>query len=122
VALALVSILVFALLSEIERRREFAIMAAMGTRLKLVAAFLWSETVVVTLTACVLAVVLGTALAVMLVTILTHIFDPAPDTLALPWGFFNQLAIAILAGVAIGAAAVLISLRRADLSRTLREG
>jgi hypothetical protein len=58
----------------------------------------------------------------MLVTILTHIFDPAPDTLALPWGFFNQLAIAILAGVAIGAAAVLISLRRADLSRTLREG
>jgi putative ABC transport system permease protein len=122
VALALVSILVFALLSEIERRREFAIMAAMGTRLKLVAAFLWSETVVVTLTACLLAVVLGTALAVMLVTILTHIFDPAPDALALPWGFFSQLAIALLAGVTVGAVAVLISLRRADLSRTLREG
>jgi putative ABC transport system permease protein len=122
VALALVSILVFALLSEIERRREFAIMAAMGTRLKLVAAFLWSETVVVTLTACLLAVVLGTALAVMLVTILTHIFDPAPDALALPWGFFSQLAIAILIGVGVGSVAVLISLRRADLSRTLREG
>ncbi|HEY2599220.1 MAG TPA: FtsX-like permease family protein, partial [Candidatus Dormibacteraeota bacterium] len=78
VALALVSILVFAMLSEIERRREFAIMAAMGTRLQMVAAFLWSETVVVALTACILAVLLGTALAVMLVTILTHIFDPAP--------------------------------------------
>ncbi len=122
VALALVSILVFTLLSEIERRREFAIMAAMGTRLKLVAAFLWSETVVVTLTACALAVVLGTALAVMLVTILTHVFDPAPDALALPWGFFSQLAIAIVAGVAAGAVAVVISLRRANLSRTLREG
>jgi putative ABC transport system permease protein len=122
VALALVSILVFALLSEIERRREFAIMAAMGTRLKLVAAFLWSETVVVAITACLLAVVLGTALAVMLVTILTHIFDPAPDALALPWGFFGELAIAILAGVGVGAVAVLVSLRCADLSRTLREG
>jgi putative ABC transport system permease protein len=122
VALALVSILVFALLSEVERRREFAIMAAMGTRLKLVAAFLWSETVVVALTACLLAVVLGAALAVMLVTILTHIFDPAPDALALPWTFFNELAVAIVAGVVVGAVAVLISLRRADLSRTLREG
>lgn len=79
------------MLSEMERRREFAI-------------------------------VLGTALAVMLVTILTHIFDPAPDALALPWTFFGELAIAILAGVGAGAAAVLISLRRADLSRTLREG
>jgi putative ABC transport system permease protein len=122
VALALVSILVFAMLSQVERRREFAIMAAMGTRLQMVAAFLWSETVVVTLTACLLAVVLGTALAVMLVTILTHIFDPAPDALALPWAFFGELAIAILAGVAAGAGAVLVSLRRADLSSTLREG
>jgi putative ABC transport system permease protein len=122
VALALVSILVFASLSEIERRREFAIMAAMGTRLQLVAAFLWSETAVVTLTACLLAVVLGTALAVMLVTILTHIFDPAPDALALPWAFFGELALAIIAGATAGAVAVLVSLRRADLSRTLREG
>jgi putative ABC transport system permease protein len=121
VALALVSILVFAMLSEIERRREFAIMAAMGTRLQMVAAFLWSETVVVVIAACLLAIVLGTALAVMLVTILTHIFDPAPDTLALPWIFFGELAAAILAGVVVGAVVVLISLRRADLSRTLRE-
>jgi hypothetical protein len=88
----------------------------------MVAAFLWSETVVVALTACILAVVLGTALAVMLVTILTHIFDPAPDMLALPWAFFGELVLAILAGVGAGGAAVLISLRRSDLSRTLREG
>jgi putative ABC transport system permease protein len=122
IALGLVSILVFAMLSEIERRREFAIMAAMGTRLQMVAAFLWTETVVVAATACLLAAVLGTALAVMLVTILTHIFDPAPDALALPWLFFGDLAIAILLGVSAGAVAVLIRLRRADLSRTLREG
>ncbi len=122
VALALVSIMVFALLSEVERRRELAIMSAMGARLRLVAAFLWSETVVVTLTACLLAAVLGTALAVMLVTILTHIFDPAPDALALPWGFFLELAGALVAGAVAGAAAVVVSLRRTDLSRTLREG
>ena len=102
VALALVSILVFAMLSEIERRREFAIMAAMGTRLQMVAAFLWSETVVVTVTACLLAIVLGTALAVMLVTILTHIFDPAPDALALPWLFFGELGMALVAGAGAG--------------------
>jgi putative ABC transport system permease protein len=122
IVLALVAILVFAVLSEIERRREFAIMAAMGARVQLVARFLWSETAVVTVTACLLAAVLGTALAVMLVTILTHIFDPAPDVLALPWAFFAELALAIIAGALAGAVVGLVSIRRADLSRTLREG
>ncbi|HKW06646.1 MAG TPA: FtsX-like permease family protein [Candidatus Dormibacteraeota bacterium] len=122
IALALVSVLVFTLLSEIERRRELAIMAAMGSGIRRVATFIWSETAVVVLAAALLSAVLGTALAEMLVMILTHVFDPAPDALAAPWTFFGELALAVIGGCAASAVAATLSVRRADLARALRDG
>jgi putative ABC transport system permease protein len=122
IALALVSVVVFAVLTEIERRREFAIMVAMGSAIRLVASFIWSEITIVVLAAVLLAAGLGTALAVMLVTILTHIFDPAPDALAVPWGFLGELTLAVMAGAAAAAAIALFNIRRADLARALRDG
>ena len=36
----------------------------------------------------------------MLVAMLTHVFDPPPDHLAIPWGFLGLLyAVALLAGI-----------------------
>jgi putative ABC transport system permease protein len=58
----------------------------------------------------------------MLVTILTHVFDPPPDVLALPWVFIGELALALVAGAVVSAVVVLFSVRRADVSRALREG
>ena len=47
-----------------------------------------------------LAAVLGWLLAEMLVAMLTHVFDPPPDHLAMPWGFLALLyGVAILAGI-----------------------
>ncbi len=122
IALALLSIVLFAGLTELERRREFAIMAAMGMRLRGVAGFLWSETLIVIVAALLLAGSLGTVLALMLVAILTHVFDPPPDALAVPWAFVAALAAAIGLGGIAGGAAGLLSLRQADLSKALREG
>jgi putative ABC transport system permease protein len=122
VALALVAVVLFGGLTGIERRREFATMAAMGARLRTIASFVWTETTVVAGTAAALAAALGTALALMLVTILTHVFDPPPDALALPWRFVVLLAVAVLAGAVASAALALVVLRRADLSSILREG
>jgi putative ABC transport system permease protein len=122
VTLAVGAIVLFGVLAVIERRREFATMAAMGARLRVVASFLWTETTLVAAVAAVLAAALGTTLSLMLVAILTHVFDPPPDALAVPWRFLGVLAIAILIGALISAALAVFALRRADLSAALREG
>jgi putative ABC transport system permease protein len=121
VVLALGAVVLFGTLAVIERRREFATMAAMGARLRTVASFLWTETTVVAAMAALLAAALGTALSLMLVTILTHVFDPPPDTLAVPWRFLALLGVAIVLGAFASAALALVALRRADLSTALRE-
>jgi putative ABC transport system permease protein len=121
VLLAIGSVALFGVLAVIDRRREFATMAAMGARLRVVASFLWTETTLATSTAALLAAVLGTALSVMLVAILTHVFDPPPDALAIPWAFLGLLALATLAGGVLSAALAVMALTRADLSAALRE-
>src|SRR6202022_4481704 len=120
-ALALGAVVLFGTLAVIERRREFATMAAMGARLRTVASFLWTETTVVAGVATLLVGALGTALSLMLVTILTPVFDPPPDALAVPWRFLGFLAVAIVLGALTSAALALAALRRADLSTALRE-
>jgi putative ABC transport system permease protein len=121
VVLALGAVVLFGTLAVIERRREFATMAAMGARLRTVASFLWTETTVVAAMASLLAAALGTVLSLMLVTILTHVFDPPPDALAVPWRFLGLLGVAIVLGALASAALALVALRRADLSTALRE-
>jgi putative ABC transport system permease protein len=64
---------------------------------------------------------LGWVMARMLVAMLTHVFDPPPDHLAVPWLF-----LALLAGAAAGAAPVACAiaaraLHRLPLSEILRE-
>ena len=52
---------------------------------------------------------------------LTHVFDPPPDHLAIPWGFLGLLyAVALLAGVA-GSAIARRAIGRLPLGRLLRE-
>ena len=68
-----------------------------------------------------LATGLGWLVANMLVGMLTHVFDPPPDTLAVPWGFLAGLGgAAALAGVAASGVTAL-TLRRLQLGRLLRE-
>jgi putative ABC transport system permease protein len=57
----------------------------------------------------------------MLVAMLTHVFDPPPDHLAIPWGFLALLyAVALLAGVA-GSEIARGAIGRLPLGRILRE-
>jgi putative ABC transport system permease protein len=121
IALAAAAMGLFVALGIAERRQEFATMAALGTPLRHIGAFVWSEAALVLGAALGLAGVLGWLLSEMLVAMLQHVFDPPPDTLAIPWGF--------LAG--LGGAAVLATLgatwlasrglRRLPLGAILRE-
>jgi putative ABC transport system permease protein len=96
-------------------------MAALGAPLRSVAAFLWSEAVIVLAGAILLAAPLGWLLAEMLVAILRHVFDPPPDHIATPWAYLAGLGIAGVAGAALAAAFAAIALRRMRLGAILRE-
>jgi putative ABC transport system permease protein len=95
-----------------ERRRSFAIAAALGARPRQLGAFVWGESAFVTAG----GLLLGTAVAVgitnMLVRVLTGVFDPPPDALAIPWTYLGAVLALTLAAVAAAGALTLRSLRR----------
>ena len=77
----------------IERRRNFAILSAIGATPSQLAAFLWSEGFLVLLGGLVFGAMSGVAAAWMLVTMLTGVFDPPPETLAVPAGYLAFLLV-----------------------------
>ena len=112
---------IFVLSAVAERRHEFATMTAIGASLRQVGAFVWSEVGMVLTAGALLAAGLGWLLAQMLVAMLTHVFDPPPDHLAIPWGFLALLyGVALLAGVA-GSTIARRAIGRLPLGRILRE-
>jgi putative ABC transport system permease protein len=104
-----------------ERRREFATMAALGRSLHDVAAFVWSEAMLVLGAALALAAGLGWLLSEMLVAMLQHVFDPPPDTLAVPGAFLLELAGAAVAATVVATALAARGLKRLPLGAILRE-
>jgi len=104
-----------------ERRQEFATMAALGTSLRSIAGFLWSEVAIVLTAALALGILIGWLLAEMLVAMLQHVFDPPPDHLAVPWGFLGALAAAAVGGAVLAAAVAVRGIGRLRLGAILRE-
>ena len=121
VLLAAAAMVLFVFLGLGERRHEFATMAAIGSPVREISAFVWSEVAIVLAGALALAALLGWLLAEMLVAMLQHVFDPPPDHLAAPWGFLAGLALAAIAGAALATAAAAARLRRLPLGQILRE-
>jgi putative ABC transport system permease protein len=121
VVLAAAAMWLFVSLLVGERRHEFATMAALGTSLRDIGAFVRSEAGVVLGAAVALAGLLGWLLAEMLVAMLRHVFDPPPDHLAVPWGFLGLLLGAALLGGVLAAGAAARGLRRLPLGEVLRE-
>jgi len=92
-----------------ERRRTFAILAALGAADHQLGAFLWSEALVIAGGGALIGTVVGFGMAQMLVTLLTGVFDPPPQSLSVPWIYLAVLAaaaIASVAGAVLGAHAV----------------
>jgi putative ABC transport system permease protein len=121
ILLAAAAMGLFVALAISERRREFATMASVGAPLREIGAFVWSEAVIVLGAAMVLAAGLGWLLSEMLVAMLKHVFDPPPDTLAIPWGFVAGLGGASIAATLIATAVAARGLRRLPLGAILRE-
>ncbi|HEY0631760.1 MAG TPA: ABC transporter permease [Thermoleophilaceae bacterium] len=121
IALAAAAMGLFVALGIAERRQEFATMAALGTPLRHIGAFVWSEAVLVLGAGLVLAAGLGWVLSQMLVAMLQHVFDPPPDTLAIPWGFLAGLGGAAILATLAATWLASRGLRRLPLGAILRE-
>jgi putative ABC transport system permease protein len=121
IALAAAAMALFIALTMIERRHEFATMAALGASLRSIGAFVWSEAALVLAAGLLLAAGLGVVLALMLVAMLQHVFDPPPDHLAIPWTYLLELAGAAIAATTVAVAITGSRLRRLQLGRLLRE-
>ena len=91
-------------LSLVERRRTFAILAALGARANQLGAFIWSEGLLLLVGGIGIGIAVGFGVAQMLVALLTNVFDPAPETLTVPWAY---LAILVSAAIISTGAAVL---------------
>ena len=108
-------------LTVIERRHEFATMAALGATLRSIGAFAWSEAALVLAAGLLLAAGLGLPLALMLVAMLQHVFDPPPDSLAIPWTYLAELAGAAIGTTTIAVAITAARLKRLPLGKHLRD-
>ena len=121
IVLAAAAMALFVAIAIAERRHELATMAAIGAPLKRIGAFVWSEAGLVLGAALVLAAGLGWLMAEMLVAMLTHVFDPPPDHLAIPWGFLAALGGAAAAAMIIASLLAGRLLGRLPLGEILRE-
>ncbi|MGI8664045.1 MAG: FtsX-like permease family protein [Acidimicrobiales bacterium] len=99
-----------------ERRRTFAIAAALGARPRQLGGFVWAEAIFVAGGGLALGAVGGWVLAEMLVKVLSGVFDPRPDGLAVPWLYLGAVGAVALGAVALGACSGVRASRRPALS------
>lgn len=86
-----------------ERKRSFAIAHALGAKPRQLASFVWSEAVFTALGGAVLGALGGWLEALVIVKILTGVFDPPPEALTVPWTYLGL--VAAIAAISVGAAA-----------------
>ncbi len=86
-----------------QRRRNFAILTALGAKKNQLAALRWSEGLVILLGGSATGILIGFSLAQMLVKVLTGVFDPPAEALSIPWSYLVVLFItaSVSTGVAV---------------------
>jgi putative ABC transport system permease protein len=102
-----------------ERRRNHAILAALGATPRQLGTFLWSEGLIMLVGGIAFGVALGFGVSVMLVKVLTGVFDPPPDALTIPWVYLGVLAFATVASTIVTVVVSAAAARR-DPVRELR--
>jgi putative ABC transport system permease protein len=95
-----------------ERRRTFAIASALGARGRQLGGFVWGESLFVTAGGLILGTVAAVAISDMLVKVLTGVFDPPPDVLAVPWTYLGSVVVLTVGAVGAAGAITLRALRR----------
>jgi putative ABC transport system permease protein len=88
-----------------ERRRTFAIAAALGAKGRQLGGFVWSESLFVAGGGVALGAAVAVGITWLLIRVLTGVFDPPPSAVAVPWGYLGSTLA--LVGIAVGSAGAL---------------
>jgi putative ABC transport system permease protein len=99
-----------------ERRRTFAIAAALGAKRRHLRSMIASEAVVLAVLGLTAGALLGALLSRMLVKVLTGVFDPPPSAVAVPWSYLGGLGAITVAAFVAAAAAATRTARRPPIS------
>jgi putative ABC transport system permease protein len=89
-----------------------AIFTALGAQPRHVRAFVGSETGVLALMGLGIGAIVGAALSIMLVNVLSGVFDPPPSVVAVPWTYLAAFAVTTVGGLALAAVATVRAVRR----------
>lgn len=104
----------------LDRRRNFAILTAIGAKPPQLAAFLWSEGLLVVLGGILFGVLSGTVTAWMLIKLLSGVFDPPPESMSVPWFYLGFVHVMVILSVAI-AVTVTAAVSRTETEKALRD-
>ncbi|KDE97096.1 ABC transporter permease [Mycolicibacterium aromaticivorans JS19b1 = JCM 16368] len=95
-----------------DRRRIYALLSALGAHRRHLRAMVFSETAILTTIGIFAGGLTGSVLSVMLVKVLSGVFDPPPDNIAVPWTYLGATAAVTVGALgAVSAAAVLLFTR-----------
>jgi len=99
-----------------ERRRTVAITTALGATRKPLRALVAAESTTLALGGVLGGAGIGWALSVVLVAVLTGVFDPPPDALTVPWPYLAAVTVTTIVALAIAATAAVRLARRSPIS------
>ncbi|MGH3784183.1 MAG: FtsX-like permease family protein [Pseudonocardiaceae bacterium] len=99
-----------------ERRRTFAITAALGATAKQLRGLVAAETTTLALGGVLGGAGIGWALSEVLVAVLTGVFDPPPDALTVPWPYLAAVTVTTVVALAIAATAAVRLACRSPIS------
>jgi putative ABC transport system permease protein len=100
-------------LGVLDRRRSFAVMAALGATPRQFLAFLRGEAVLIFSAGALFGTLTGAIVAWMLVALLTGVFDPPPDRLVIPWLYLAALFATVAGSIVL---AVRLAVRWIEVS------
>jgi putative ABC transport system permease protein len=103
-----------------ERRRTFAIVTALGATGRQLRGMIGSEALVLAVIGLVAGAACAAVLSVMLVRVLTDVFDPPPATLAIPWAYLGTVTAATILALVVVTAGAVRAVRRPAIG-ALRE-
>ncbi|MEO6509984.1 MAG: ABC transporter permease [Nocardioides sp.] len=86
-----------------ERRRSLAILSVLGARRKQLRGLVVGEGLMITVGGLLGGIAIGATLSLMLVKVLTGVFDPPPSSMAIPWTYLVTTGVAVTAALGIAA-------------------
>lgn len=95
-----------------ERRRSFVVLWALGAKPRQLASYWWSEALLMVGSGALAGSLIGFALAAVLVKLLTGVFDPPPQALAIPIGALVLFALSALASTVAAVIAAQVAMRK----------